>query len=128
MPTPPATAFPASLIVAGVLMLPPVSVHVSPAQAVADVDRLAWLAGCWTQPRGNGVVEEQWMAPHRPRRGHRQGPGARSGFPLSSLHGLISPSPVEPCPHHPAVDGDRRHLADQRANHRGQRRTNRRPG
>lgn len=32
-------------------------------QAGPDVDRLSWLAGCWTQPRGNGLVEEQWMAP-----------------------------------------------------------------
>jgi hypothetical protein len=28
-----------------------------------EVDRLAWLAGCWTQPRTNGLVEEQWMTP-----------------------------------------------------------------
>ena len=32
-------------------------------QAPSDVDRLAWLAGCWTQPRANGVLEEHWMAP-----------------------------------------------------------------
>ena len=32
-------------------------------QAGPDVDRLSWLSGCWTQPRGNGLVEEQWMAP-----------------------------------------------------------------
>lgn len=32
-------------------------------QASPDVDRLSWLSGCWTQPRGNGLVEEQWMAP-----------------------------------------------------------------
>ncbi len=32
-------------------------------QAGPDVDRLSWLSGCWTQPRANGLVEEQWMAP-----------------------------------------------------------------
>jgi Domain of unknown function (DUF6265) len=32
-------------------------------QAGADVDRLSWLSGCWTQPRANGLVEEQWMTP-----------------------------------------------------------------
>jgi len=32
-------------------------------QAPSDIDRLAWLAGCWTQPRANGVIEEHWMAP-----------------------------------------------------------------
>jgi hypothetical protein len=31
--------------------------------AGAEVDRLAWLAGCWTQPRANGLVEEHWMTP-----------------------------------------------------------------
>jgi hypothetical protein len=35
-------------------------------QAGAEVDRLAWLSGCWTQPRANGLVEEHWMTP----RGH----------------------------------------------------------
>ena len=32
-------------------------------RAGAEVDRLAWLSGCWTQPRANGLVEEQWMTP-----------------------------------------------------------------
>ena len=32
-------------------------------RAGAEVDRLAWLSGCWTQPRANGLVEEHWMAP-----------------------------------------------------------------
>jgi hypothetical protein len=32
-------------------------------QAGADVDRLSWLSGCWTQARANGLVEEQWMTP-----------------------------------------------------------------
>lgn len=31
--------------------------------ADASVDRLAWLAGCWSQARPNGVTEEHWMAP-----------------------------------------------------------------
>ena len=31
--------------------------------AEGDVERLAWLSGCWTQPRTNGLVEEQWMTP-----------------------------------------------------------------
>ncbi len=29
----------------------------------ATIDQMAWLAGCWTQARPNGVVEERWMAP-----------------------------------------------------------------
>jgi Domain of unknown function (DUF6265) len=33
------------------------------AQETPDVSRLAWLAGCWTQPRANAVIEEHWMAP-----------------------------------------------------------------
>ena len=32
-------------------------------QASSDVERLSWLAGCWTQPRTNGLVEEHWMTP-----------------------------------------------------------------
>jgi hypothetical protein len=31
--------------------------------AGAEVDRLAWLSGCWTQPRANGLTEEHWMTP-----------------------------------------------------------------
>jgi hypothetical protein len=31
--------------------------------AGAEIDRLAWLSGCWTQPRANGLVEEHWMGP-----------------------------------------------------------------
>jgi hypothetical protein len=33
------------------------------APASTDVERLSWLAGCWTQPRASGLVEEQWMTP-----------------------------------------------------------------
>jgi len=32
-------------------------------QAGAEVDRLAWLSGCWSQLRANGLVEEHWMTP-----------------------------------------------------------------
>lgn len=32
-------------------------------QTGAEVDRLAWLSGCWTQPRANGIIEEHWMTP-----------------------------------------------------------------
>lgn len=28
-----------------------------------SVSQLAWLAGCWTQARPGGVVEEHWMKP-----------------------------------------------------------------
>jgi hypothetical protein len=34
-----------------------------PQGSPADVGQLAWLAGCWSQTRSNGVVEEHWMAP-----------------------------------------------------------------
>lgn len=29
----------------------------------ADVDKLDWLAGTWTQTRGQSVVRETWLAP-----------------------------------------------------------------
>jgi hypothetical protein len=29
----------------------------------AAIDQMAWLTGCWTLAKPNGVVEEQWMAP-----------------------------------------------------------------
>ena len=32
-------------------------------QSPPDVQRLAWLGGCWQQRSGTRVVEEQWMAP-----------------------------------------------------------------
>jgi len=32
-------------------------------QGAIDVDSLVWLSGCWAQPRPDGLVEEQWMAP-----------------------------------------------------------------
>ena len=32
-------------------------------QAGAEIDRLAWLSGCWIQPRADGLVEEHWMTP-----------------------------------------------------------------
>jgi hypothetical protein len=32
-------------------------------QTPADVQRLAWLGGCWQQRSGARVVEEHWMAP-----------------------------------------------------------------
>lgn len=32
-------------------------------QETEAIERLAWLSGCWTQSRANGVVEEQWMTP-----------------------------------------------------------------
>jgi Domain of unknown function (DUF6265) len=31
--------------------------------SASDLDRLAWLAGCWSQPRPDGVTEEHWMKP-----------------------------------------------------------------
>ena len=30
---------------------------------MATVDQLAWLSGCWTLARPDGVTEEQWMKP-----------------------------------------------------------------
>jgi hypothetical protein len=50
-------------VVAATLLLSSASVPTMRAQAPSDIDRLAWLAGCWTRPRPNGVIEEQWMAP-----------------------------------------------------------------
>ena len=29
----------------------------------ATIDQMAWLQGCWTQTKPNGVVEERWMGP-----------------------------------------------------------------
>jgi hypothetical protein len=34
-----------------------------PGQGPVDIDSLVWLSGCWAQPRPDGLVEEQWMAP-----------------------------------------------------------------
>ena len=33
------------------------------AAQMATVDQLAWLSGCWTLARPDGVTEEQWMKP-----------------------------------------------------------------
>lgn len=33
------------------------------ARSERDIDRLAWLAGCWERRAGDRVLEEQWMAP-----------------------------------------------------------------
>lgn len=62
MQTPVAAVLSASLLVAVSFGMPG-NFHAVRAQAAAGVDRLAWLSGCWTQPRNNGMVEEQWMAP-----------------------------------------------------------------
>ncbi len=35
----------------------------APQAPPADPGQLAWLAGCWSQSRPNGLVEEHWMAP-----------------------------------------------------------------
>ena len=29
----------------------------------SSIERLAWLAGCWEQKKGDRVVQEQWMSP-----------------------------------------------------------------
>jgi hypothetical protein len=29
----------------------------------ADIERIAWLAGCWERTAGGSMVEEQWMEP-----------------------------------------------------------------
>ena len=50
-------------LLAALLIGSPARGHTGGTQTPADIDRLAWLAGCWTQPRNNGVVEEHWMAP-----------------------------------------------------------------
>ena len=34
-----------------------------PAAATGQLDRLAWLAGCWQIARGDEVIDEQWMPP-----------------------------------------------------------------
>lgn len=53
-----------SLVVATMAAISPFTSATNTGQSPgADVDRLSWLSGCWTQPRTNGLVEEQWMAP-----------------------------------------------------------------
>ena len=42
---------------------PPGQPPPSPAAAADGVDRLVWLAGCWTMPRAKGLTEEHWMPP-----------------------------------------------------------------
>jgi hypothetical protein len=36
---------------------------VVPTPDTASIDRLSWLAGCWSRERANGLTEEHWMAP-----------------------------------------------------------------
>jgi len=33
------------------------------AQAPVDVDRLAWMSGCWVAAQGGMVIEEAWLGP-----------------------------------------------------------------
>jgi hypothetical protein len=40
-----------------------VAAAVSTAPQASEIDRLAWMSGCWIQERANGQVEEHWMAP-----------------------------------------------------------------
>jgi hypothetical protein len=35
----------------------------APAAEQQTVDDLAWLAGCWSMPRPDGLTEEHWMQP-----------------------------------------------------------------
>lgn len=50
-----------SVLAAVVLAIVPVGSLA--AQAVNDVARLGWIAGCWEQRAGTRVAHEQWMAP-----------------------------------------------------------------
>ena len=36
---------------------------VAPARDTVSIDRLSWLAGCWSRVRADGLTEEHWMAP-----------------------------------------------------------------
>jgi hypothetical protein len=36
---------------------------VAPAAALSGVEALDWMAGCWSQPRPDGLTEEHWMKP-----------------------------------------------------------------
>ena len=57
------TSIAASLIVLAVAAGTQADTPTMTPGADGDVERLTWLSGCWTQPRTNGLVEEQWMAP-----------------------------------------------------------------
>ena len=62
MHTPAAASFLLAVLMT-VSVSPPAGAGAGQQQPEAEVDRLAWLSGCWTQPRANGLVEEQWMKP-----------------------------------------------------------------
>jgi len=48
-------------MIASVLAL---ALATTPVQPAADIDRLAFIAGCWTLTRPNGAkIEEQWLSP-----------------------------------------------------------------
>lgn len=40
-----------------------VLLHAAAFAQAADVQRLAWLQGCWRIDTGNRIIEEQWSAP-----------------------------------------------------------------
>jgi hypothetical protein len=49
-------------IAAGALVFAAAAAPAKP-QASADLDKLAWLAGCWTSTDAARQVDEQWMKP-----------------------------------------------------------------
>jgi hypothetical protein len=59
----------------------------------ADVDRLAWLAGTWTQSRGQAVVRETWLAPMDGAMGG-VGQTTRPGRPTLIEHMKITTEPA----------------------------------
>jgi len=50
------------LIVMTIAMIP-LDAVLPQTSASAPVDQLAWLSGCWSMARPDGVTEEQWMKP-----------------------------------------------------------------
>jgi len=42
---------------------PKVEARAERVKAGAEVDRLAWLSGCWTRTHADSLIEEHWMTP-----------------------------------------------------------------
>jgi len=61
-----------AMVVLHALALSALPLEVSSAQAPPGIERVGWLAGCWSRTAGGRVVEEQWM---RPRGGLMLGAG-----------------------------------------------------
>jgi hypothetical protein len=50
-------------LLTALLLASSLAAAVMPGPETPSIDRLAWLTGCWSRARANGMTEEHWMAP-----------------------------------------------------------------